>query len=509
MFRSLFLLPFVFSVADAFGQNLISGSAKDHGGDYALLYVLADAISNERVFVEKALIGPDGKFEFRQNVSVVTPYYIVIGSERALLYLEPGTNYQFQYPQPDANAFQRFVDTEVELIFDRADTNELNMLIRRFNALYFKFMDEHYYDFALNNFSKHPSVAKELTPSSKEPPSENNATKAVEVVGKLSVFPEVVSRFKEQVDAVFSTNYDNEYFKTYVEFSMSEIELLAGLQRKYYYESYFMSRQLPLLNPAFGSAFRLFYKNALFVSSSELQKRINVAVNVEKSSLALTEAFSGDTITRSPDLRALMCIYGLSQVKKGDMLLEENVCKTLQDFYDNRKGDEIGRIAERLLLQKKRFKQGWKIEDITLTDVKGNRWKWSEQESKPTYFFFFATWSTSSLKELAMIQKLHDEFGQDVQFVAVSMDRDIELMKKYLEANRGQKYLVLSGLGDPLLSQKMSIKSIPHAVFVDRDGAVVTSYTRRPSEGARMDIEKHVATLRAPSKGGVKTWKNQ
>ncbi len=509
MFRSLFLLLFVFSTYMGVGQSLLSGVASHYVGDYVLLFRMADAVSGERIFVDKVVVSPKGEFQFKVNASECTPHYIQIGSQSAVLYVEPGKSYSFVFPAPDPNAFQRFEGTEGSLIFENADTTDVNILIRKFNARYISFLNEHYYDFALGSYGARESVVQEIRKGAKGKEQPTPAVGRDTAVFKPSVFPEVVVQFKQEMDALFAAHFDNTYFATYVEYSMSEIELLAGLGRKFYYESYFMSRPLPLLNPAFGSAFKLFYKNRFSTAAKDVQKKINVAVNVEQSSLALLEAFASDTITLSPDLRALACIYGLHEANANDALLEPMVLKTLEDFVLIRKGDAIGQIAERCALQKKRFKPGWRLDDFTLTDVKGNRWKWSEQDPKPTYFLFFATWSAASLKELALMQKLHAEFGSDVEFVAVNMDDDVELMKKYIEAHRDHRFKILSGLGDPLLTQKMFVKSIPHAVFVDEDGAIVTAYTRRPSEGARLDIEKSIATKRANSKSGIKTWKNQ
>lgn len=509
MFRSLFLLLFVFSGSIASAQSVLSGLATHYAGDYVLLYRLTDALTGERELADKAVISTKGEFQFLVNVTTCTPHYIQIGSQSAILYVEPNCRYSFVFPAPDPNAFQRFEGTEVSLAFDRPDSMELNILIRKFNALYIAFINDHYYDFAVGSYGAQESVVKEIKKGAKAQKEQVKGPAQDSVVARPSIFPEIVVQFKAQVDAMFSSAYDNVFFAEYVDYSISEIELLAGLNRKYYYENYLMSRSLQLLNPAFGSAFRLFYKNAFSVASKEMQKKINVAVNVEQSSQALLEAYAADTITQSPDIRALVCIYALSETNAKSALLEPMVVKTLEDFAEQRKGDAIGQIASRYVLQKRRFKQGWVIEDFTLTDAKGNRWKWSDQDPKPTYFLFFATWSTSSLKELALMQKLHTEFGSEIDFVAVNLDRDVELMKKYMESHRDQRFKILSGLGDPLLAQKMFIKSIPHAVFVDQNGAVVTAYTRKPSEGARLDIEKYVASLRANPKSGVKTWKNQ
>jgi thiol-disulfide isomerase/thioredoxin len=514
MFRNLCLLLFSFSSVCmhdviGFAQSKVHGTAPEYKGEYLIVHRLSDVISNQRELVDKQLINEKGEFDLVLKESEIRLYYLSIGSQTASLYVEPNASYQVTFPPRDTKAFQRFDGSEVSLGFDQVNEHELNILIRRFNTFYIDFINLHYYDFAADTYTSHSGVKSQLKKNGKsvdllEP------TKGIDSLKhRPSVFPEVVEQFRMRVDSIFSMDYDQPFFKDYVDFSISEIELLAGLGRKYYYQLYFMSRSVPYHNPAFGSAFRLFYKNSFTNVSKEVQNRISKAVNLEHNSELLTAAFNQDTITTSTELRALMCLNGLRESVQGGTFLEPMIQATLDDYAAKNAKTPLGAAAAQLLLARKKFQPGWVIEDFTLVDLKGERWTWSQQESKPTYFLCFATWSASSLKELAMLQKLESEFGDAIKIVAISMDKDIELIKKYIQEHRDQRFQFLSGIADPLLVSKFNIRSIPHAVLVDEKGAIMYSYTRKPSEGVQMDFKKYMTLLKEQHKSGIKNWKGQ
>jgi len=506
MFRNLCLLLCAFSTSEfVFAQAIIVGNAPHHKEEYVVLYQLTDAISNQRSFIDKKLINAKGEFEFTVNNAATTPYYLSIGAYSGLLFVEPNAQYFIEIPAPDKKSYQRLEGSELIFILKNSNEKELNVAIRQFNQMYFEFINEHYYDFAAGAYVGNDQLKEKIKVGAGDPtPKDTSANYQREP----SNFPLIVDLFRADVDSIFSEVKKNEFFDDYVSYSISEIELLAGLNRKIYYETYFMSRLLPYLNPAFGSAFKLFYKNTFVELDKDVQMKIVKAVNLEHDSKLMIEAFSNDSITKSSEIKALVCLNILREAKTNGLLLDPAVISTLEDFGRSSK-EEIKGLAQQIILQKTQFKAGWKLEDFTLIDGKGNKWIWSQQESKATYLFFFATWSSSSLKELALLNKLHMEFGDYIQFIAINMDADIELMKKYLAEHRDQKVPVLSGLADPMLGVKTNMKSIPHALWLDEFGRYFVNYSRKPSEGLEMDLKKYLALLKTNNKSGQKTWKGQ
>jgi peroxiredoxin len=500
----LLLFNFIFVCQiHATGQVKIKGTAVDFHGHYVVVQTLSDAVTNQKEFINKFLINEKGEFEFQLTIDQTIPIYLSIGSNTGILYAEPNANYQINFPKPDQKTFQKFEGTEIALGFEHITEHDLNLKIRRFNEEYARFIQLHYYDFASSTYTKQDGV---VSPKKKLGEEEKQATRDTSIK-ILSHFPDVVVAFKMHIDSLYGPLDRSGYFDEYVEFSISEVELLAGLNRKEYYEEYFMSRHLNIYNPAVCSAFRLFYKSYLTNADKSKQNEMIKAVNLDASAIQCLKVFESDSLTPAETIRAMVCINSLREFKTPGVLLEPKIIQTLEDFEKRFHQTPIAILAKNVRLLRTRYQRGWHLEDFTLLDTKGNKWIWSAQEAKTTYFFCFATWSPSSLKELALLQKLHAEFGDAIDMVAICMDQDPEMLKKYMAENRDHKFQFLMGSADPLLAQKMNIRSIPHAVLIDAEGNYINSFTRRPSEGVRLDFEKYMALLKSQQKSGVKTWR--
>jgi thiol-disulfide isomerase/thioredoxin len=500
----LLLFNFIFVCHfQSIGQVKIWGTAVDYPGEYMVVHSLSDAITNQKIFINKFLINEKGEFNFSIAIDQTRPLYISVGSSTGLLFVEPNGQYHINFPKPDQRTFQKFEGTEIILGLVGIRNSDLNLSIRRFNEEYARFIQLHYYDFASSTYTKQEGVVAPKKNLDKEEKGLNrDSCKKV-----LSHFPDVVVEFKLHIDSIFGTVDSGEYFDEYVEFSISEVELLAGLNRKDYYEAYFMSRNLNLLNPAVGSAFRLFYNGYLANSVKSKQNEWIKAVNLEASAVQCLKVFELDSLMPGEMIRAMVCINSLREFKSPGILLEPKILQTLEDFEKHFYPSSVANLARNVRLLRMRYQQGWPLEDFTLLDVKGNKWTWSAQQAKTTYFLCFATWSTASLKELALLSKLQIEFGDAIDIVAICMDRDPEMLKKYMSENRDMKFNFLLGNADPLLAQKLNMRSIPHAVLIDGEGNYANSFTRRPSEGVRLDFEKYMALLKSQQKSGAKTWR--
>jgi len=71
--------------------------------------------------------------------------------------------------------------------------------------------------------------------------------------------------------------------------------------------------------------------------------------------------------------------------------------------------------------------------DIQLKALDGTVHKLSEFKGKPTILVFWASWCPHCRKEMPQLKELYNQEGGDIQIIAVSMDKDLEKLKKYLE----------------------------------------------------------------------------
>ena len=105
-----------------------------------------------------------------------------------------------------------------------------------------------------------------------------------------------------------------------------------------------------------------------------------------------------------------------------------------------------------------------------ITTTQGDTISSSNLPARFTVVNFWATWCLPCIDELQMLQNLEDTLGADtLKVIAVSVDRDPELLQSFLAAH---DELTLAIASDPkgVLQKSFDIYSVPVTVFIDEDG---------------------------------------
>ena len=481
----------------------IKGVANGYTQPNIAAFVQADPLSGKKEMLQQVALGKDGSFVFTLTVNETTPITIAIGQIEGLLFVEPDKTYDIDFPAYSAAEIKRFDKTEITLGLKNASDGELNILIRAFNRDYAKFLDDHFYDFAIDQYKGSESYqAKQLQKGSKSDMIPRDTAQLISV--SISNFGKILDTFDDEVHAKYQAHYSNQYFFNYVRYSLAELDLMGGSSRKELYKEYFMSQKVLWKNPAYMHFFEEYYNLLLTTQKKDIQDQVYAAVNAQKSYTALTELFAYDSTLISLPMRELALIKGLRDIYYNSSFVKNSVSATLESFVQNGSDALTKRTAVNVREKFLRCKSNWPLEDFTLLDEENELWSSAEHEHKYVYYVFFANWSPSSLTELQMLQRWYEKYNKDIHFVAICMDNDYNAFKSYLAKHRDQKFTFLYGGGDFLLREKFDLRTVPHAVLMNTEGKVVGDYTRRPTEGIQMDFEK-IVNQKAKASG---TWKD-
>lgn len=509
MYRFFLQLLFLVLSNYALAQQVrIIGVAKEYAGRKVILLKNADAISGKREVIAIKDISEAGDFSFDVSVKETQSVIISVSRMDGVLYLEPNHAYNIIFPSAKVAESKRFDRTEIPLDLTKLPENDLNLLIRKFNADYVRFIDEHYFDFVSDEFKGADVYKSTLGDKAHKSdiykmPSANKDTTQKEV---LTDFPKEAAAFMSAMEMKYAAYFDNLYFKDYVRYSLSEIKYLAGLNRKRFYQEFFHSQPVLYQNPAYIKCFDLFYRNQFSRSSGGQQEALSKVINGENDFQKLSAQFQNDSTLLDVDVRTLALLMNLKSSYYEKKFSKSAILKTLTNASGSSLNKNQSLSATNILQQLKQFDKGADGEDFTLADLKDEKWILSEQTGMPIYLFFFASWNVASIKELLLLQKLHSVYQQDVQIIVVNMDEDYEVYKKYVREHKDQKFTFLYGTGDPMLTEKYNVRSIPHAVMLDKEGKWVSYYTRKPSEGIEEDFKK--LKVKGAKGTGAKTWKD-
>ena len=114
------------------------------------------------------------------------------------------------------------------------------------------------------------------------------------------------------------------------------------------------------------------------------------------------------------------------------------------------------------------FSEGSEAKDFEVELLTGERVKLSDYRGKAVLLNLWATWCGYCVKELPILQQLHDEYGDDLVVFTVSCGEDKPKVEDFISKN---KYTFMVGL-DKKLEMGYPVRTIPITFIIDKDGII-------------------------------------
>ena len=108
--------------------------------------------------------------------------------------------------------------------------------------------------------------------------------------------------------------------------------------------------------------------------------------------------------------------------------------------------------------------------DFTIDLIDGGKFTLSEQEGKVVFINFWATWCSPCVKEMPAIEKLHQEYGDEVSIVGIDVGDNKETVASFMK-EQGYTYPVACDLTGNVVD-KYPTDGIPYSVIVGKDGKI-------------------------------------
>lgn len=487
---------------DVSGTTTIKGVLKNHAGKKMHFFVHTDEFSMKRELKHIVQLSDVGGFEANFEFNEVTLIFLVIGNIEGMWFAHPNQSYTLtSFPTPSQKDFQTLSRALVSLNFQNLGKEDANALIPQFNQDFEVFMDQHFYDFALERY-KGSEVYKTKLGVQTKPIQQSDSTRK-----ETTSFTNWVGAFQDSVNLKYGEFFDNLYFETHVRYSIAELELMAGISRKVLYEDYLMSQPVRYTHPAYARFFLAFYAESLGLISQRNTNALVKAINADNDPYLVLELFKKDSLVLSDEVGQMAVIVGLRDGigdKRFSQGAIKNCLKKLSQTVDKNK---YSLVAAGLLYELQKGQSGEVVAPFTAVDLKLDKWESIDELNGYTYIFFFADWCTSCKKELQLMSRLRELYGSDIQFLVISLDENIQALKSHVQANKDQKFEFIFTGNTPEIREVFHLRAIPQAVMLNPDGEIMFDYTRKPSEGIQMEFDKIVQLLH-PKNGG-KTWQSK
>lgn len=114
--------------------------------------------------------------------------------------------------------------------------------------------------------------------------------------------------------------------------------------------------------------------------------------------------------------------------------------------------------------------------DFVATDLDGVETSLSSLRGRPVVVNFWATWCTSCLAEMPVLEQQRLDHAEDnLVIVALNVGEGTDAARGFIEALELFDFVIAMD-PDLTISDSYSVRGLPHSVFIDRDGVIQAEY---------------------------------
>ncbi|TXC81751.1 TlpA family protein disulfide reductase [Luteibaculum oceani] len=404
------------------------------------LWETGDAISGKKQLVAKGLVNDLGKFSIEFDCKNTSEYILSIDRISGRFYGMPGQNYSLFFPNLPEGVVRTFSGAnEVDLVFYDLTEKDPNLVIGNFNRSLEEFAASNV-DIAFTN---------------------------AYLKGLLDFWKAQAAKVKE-LDA---------FSKNYVHFACANALLDGGMDKRKIYEYFLQETELVVNNPELG-VFLQDYFSQILEETDRLSgdQVIKITVNVAPRAYKILEELKKNDYLADLKLRELVALQGLKELSSLEGYNKKNIVDLVNQIEVRSIYEDVKRVAKNLSYQLTWLKPGFKLPDFELKSVDGELVTPEKFVGKPTMYFFWAPWSTTSLNEMVQLVADQPNWKKDMNVVLVSVAESKEAELTALNAVPNNNFVKLNTRNQPEVIETYQIKSVPHFLLVDKDGKVVRHY---------------------------------
>ncbi|NQY66242.1 MAG: TlpA family protein disulfide reductase [Flavobacteriales bacterium] len=428
-------------------QNVtIKGKAESYKGQFISIVQKKDYISGLEEISSKSLIDENGNFEVAFDTEHTIKCALRIGSVNANIYISPDRTYIVSFPETPKTTPKTLSNSAfVSLLIDNGTDDDLNSLISDFNIFRDDFIDDNYGLF---------------------------------MRGAYRILKTKVDSFKINANEKFGGK-GNAYFKVYLKYSIGEIEIARGKSKQDLYDEYVKPHAISFYNNQYMNFFSQYYGKRMG-SIALYNSNFVDAINIDESLEKINEVLAGELGYNTPKLREAAILFGLFENRNSPVLLKNGILKILNQIADHGLSETHKEIARNIIIGIKKNMVGSPAHAFDLLDENGNMVSLSDFKGKYVYIDFWATWCVPCLREMKMMKSLEEKYGDRIEFISISIDKDYDVMKKFLGENKYDWTFLHMGNSESL-KNKYAVMSIPIYYLIDPYGKFIRSPAKRPS----------------------------
>lgn len=381
---------------------VIRGKAHtSYAGKTIQLFSETDYITHLKQKESQDTIDADGYFELTFQTSYTQPVFFKIEQATAQLYVQPDFVYGITIPELDKDLnYNNGAELPVNIGIIGNDSTELNALIFDYQEQYNTFF---------------------ITEDNK-------------FLARGSMF--------KRVDSLEKTCYKryaavkNQYFRSYVVYSIAGINASISRGEHYLIHSYISNKTIQYTQYEYMQFFKACFKGYLnTIATQQKGRSIYNIINSKADYPALLNFVRQDKQLKNDSLRELVIIQNLWDFYFSSEFVPEAIENLVSQINTKTKNKEHKKITATMLSYFNKMQVGSPAPGLSAMAKDGTLGSLSAYKGKWVYLNFFSTKNNESLKEMIKIVSLKKKFGYKMTFLSICVDDSISTYKAYLKAN--------------------------------------------------------------------------
>lgn len=458
-----------------YAQNVkIKGKAHtSHIGKAISLLAYSDLITYTQTREAIDTVDKDGYFELELQVDHTQAVELQIENLFGKLYLQPNYVYGITFPEKDKEQDVRGDAEETVMIgVLSSDTTELNTLIIDYNNVFNKMFASAGSEFLNKN----------------------------RIYDKIDTLKLITSwRYKKNKNA---------YFRSYVDYSIAELNSNASRGKNYLGENYLAHKPVQYDHYEYMAFFNAFFKGYVEAfSSTKKGENIHHLINTVGQYKDLNQFLKGDPLLANDTLRELVAIKSLWDYYYNPKFSNDMVLAVIEQMAAATRIKAHKKILDNMLQVAYKLNVGMLAPHFSAADRTGKMVNLANYKGRYVYLNFFSTQNVSSLKEMPKIADLVKKYGDKMTFISICTDDSLKTYKNYLKANPKYTWPILFNNAERkgiTAYDLYNLKGLPAFFFINQFGNLAQSPATAPTQGFEYKLKALFKPKKKDTKIGIR-----
>ena len=466
LFICLLQSVFVFALKPV----VIEGQAEFAKNNQLRFYFYNDLFLQEKTLYNTANVDKDGNFSVEIQTNETVLLIIAFQTTYGQIFIEPEKKYKIELSATNENLLKRIdadmLGSALETRITPTDTTELNYKINRFEWYYSYFL----YLYGQDIYQRVPE----------------------------NTYDSLMGLLTEK----FPVNQnDIDYFSVYVRYKIAYIDLLYyNKNREKLYEKHLDNDYVFYNNVAYMEFLDNFFDGYLYAGMGKIPRRVLYEnINEKRDYHKLLDEMGKDPLLVNEKIRELVFIKGLGELYALEHEFNQaNILFLLSQMNKISKFEEHRKMADNLIQNLIKLRQGTKIPDFELKDVYNSTVNISSFEGQYLYLHFFSTYCDDCIREMLVLKSLQEKYKDSLRIVSVMVDFEQANLYHFVNTYKEFNWTFLHFGKNFSFIDAYGVYSLPLGILIDAQGKIVSYPAKSPTQGLSGQIFSIFPTVETP-----------